>query len=151
AGGDWDGGVVYAFNTNGTSYTNIHSFKWYTPPSNEISEDGVSPECDLILSGNRLYGTTYFGGTFGGGSVFKVNTDGTGFTNLHFFQWAGFYSYPPAYSATNADGGHPSSGLVLVGDTLFGATDNGGLYGNGTVFALKTDGTGFTVLHSFTG
>jgi len=40
----------------------------------------------LILSGNTLYGTASRGGSYGsygGGTVFAVNTDGTGFTNLH--------------------------------------------------------------------
>jgi len=40
----------------------------------------------LILSGNTLYGTTYFGGGVSGvGMVFKVNSDGTGLTTLHTF------------------------------------------------------------------
>jgi len=148
-GGEWDGGVVYAFDTNGTSYTNIHSFRWYS--GYVTNEDGLSPESDVILSGNTVYGTTHDGGSFGGGSVFKVNIDGTGFTNLHSFQGAGSSTNPPTYSTTNADGAHPSAGLILVGDTLFGAAGDGGLYANGTLFSLRTDGTGFTVRHSFTG
>jgi uncharacterized repeat protein (TIGR03803 family) len=150
SGGDWDGGVIYAINTNGTGYTNIHSFKYY-PGNGPTNEDGSSPECDLILSGNTLYGTAYWGGTFGAGSVFKVNVDGTGVTNLHSFQWTDYPASPPMQPIPNADGGYPSAGLLLVGDTLFGTTSRGGRYANGTVFALKTDGTGFTVLHSFTG
>src|SRR5207247_494241 len=34
--------------------------------------------------------------------------------------------------------------------TLYGTAGNGGSSGNGTLFALKTDGTGFTNLHNFT-
>jgi uncharacterized repeat protein (TIGR03803 family) len=33
---------------------------------------------------------------------------------------------------------------------LYGTASYGGHWGNGTVFALKSDGTGFTVLHHFT-
>src|SRR6185369_395006 len=34
--------------------------------------------------------------------------------------------------------------------TLYGTTTGGGIWGNGTVFAVNTDGTGFATLHTFT-
>jgi uncharacterized repeat protein (TIGR03803 family) len=37
------------------------------------------------LSGNTFYGTTIVGGSGHGGTVFKVNADGTGFKVLHNF------------------------------------------------------------------
>jgi uncharacterized repeat protein (TIGR03803 family) len=82
------------------------------------------------------------GGNSGNGTVFALNTDGTGFTNLHIFT---------ATSALhiNSDGAAPSSGVILSGNTLYGITQFGGSSGNGTVFALNTDGTGFTTLCSF--
>ena len=43
-----------------------------------------------------------------------------------------------------------AAGLILSGNTLYGTTTGGGSSGNGTVFAINTDGTGFTTLHSFT-
>jgi len=49
--------------------------------------DGASLSAGIILSGNTLYGMTS-GGSSSNGTVFKVNTDGTGFTNLRKF-WAG--------------------------------------------------------------
>src|ERR1035438_9786665 len=47
--------------------------------------DGSNPMAGLILSSNTLYGTTFQGGTYDGGTVFKINTDGTGYTNMHSF------------------------------------------------------------------
>jgi uncharacterized repeat protein (TIGR03803 family) len=90
----------------------------------------------LILSGNTLYGTTVAGGIYGNGTVFSINTDGTRFTNL--------YSFTGSY-----DGGTPHGGLILLGNTLYGTAQNGGL-GWGTVFAINTDGTGFTNFYNFT-
>src|SRR5205085_1814751 len=90
----------------------------------------------LILSGNTLYGTADLGGSFGNGAVFAVNTDGTGFRNLH--------------SLVGGDGAYPFAGLILSGNTLYGTGQYSGSSGNGTVFAVNTDGTGFTTLHSFT-
>src|SRR5882762_3095099 len=47
--------------------------------------DGSFPYAGLILSDNTLYGTSNRGGSYDTGTVFKLNTDGTGFTNLNSF------------------------------------------------------------------
>jgi uncharacterized repeat protein (TIGR03803 family) len=101
----------------------------------------------LVLLGNTLYGTAVGGGSAGNGTVFRINTDGTVFTNLHSFTAATYNSSVGA--TTNSDGANPQGGLILAGNTLYGTAANGGSSGKGTVFALNTDGTGFTNLHSF--
>jgi uncharacterized repeat protein (TIGR03803 family) len=53
-------------------------------------------------------------------------------------------------SGTNGDGARPYGGLILSGGTLFGTASAGGPGGAGVVFALNTNGSGFTILHSFT-
>src|SRR5205823_5322897 len=83
-------------------------------------------------------------GSSGNGTVFKVNTNGTGFTALHSFTATAFPDY------TNSDGAYPDAGLIVSGSTLYGTATEGGSSGWGTVFALHTEGTGFTTLHSFT-
>ena len=50
---------------------------------------------------------------------------------------------------TNLDGAGPYAGLLLSGSTLYGTAEQGGSNGNGTVFSIGTNGTGFTVLSSF--
>ena len=90
--------------------------------------------------GRRLHG-----GTNGNGTVFAVNTDGTGFTNLY-----SFTALSPVYY-NNSDGANPDAGLILSGNTLYGTAHSGGTNGTGTVFAVNTNGTGFTNLHGFTG
>ena len=99
------------------------------------------------LSGNTLYGTADGGGSSGHGTLFKVNTDCTGFSTLHSFT-AG--SNDSSVNYTNSDGVGPQAGLISSGNTLYGTAVEGGSLGSGTVFALKTDGTGFTTIHSFT-
>ncbi len=67
-------------------------------------------------------------------------------SNLHGFLPASLY---PA--DTNSDGAYPLAGLLLSGDTLFyGTAQDGGTFGTGTIFAVKTDGSGFTNLYTFT-
>jgi uncharacterized repeat protein (TIGR03803 family) len=121
---------VYSFNTN----------------------DAVVQTEGLLLSSNTLYGTALAplsGGKVGGagpsGAVFKLNTDGTGFTNLFIFGYAG-----NPYHVTNTEGATPRAELVLSGNTLYGTTEDGGFYTEGIVFAVNTDGTVFTNLHNFT-
>ena len=142
-GGSWGWGTVFAVSTNGTGFTNLYSFTG--------GSDGAFPGTGLVLSGNTLYGSATWGGTNRSGTVFALNTDGTGFTVLHVFTATNVpYSWPPR-STTNSDGAWPVASLIVSGNTLYGTTFDGGIHGKGTVFAVNADGTGFTNLHSFTG
>ena len=136
AGGADGDGTVFSVRTGGTDFTTLHSF-----PSSP--NDGADPSAGLTLSGTNLYGTSWEGGTNGTGTVFAVNTDGSGFAVLHTFS--------AANNNINSDGTHPYAGLVLSSNTLYGTANVGGTNGFGTVFALNTDGTGFRVLYNFTG
>jgi uncharacterized repeat protein (TIGR03803 family) len=132
-GGSSSAGAVFAVNTDGTGFTNLYSFTALSGPD-LINSDGAWPYGSLILSGNTLYGTAYGGGSSGDGTVFAINSDGTGFTNL--------YTFKPG---TNGWG--PYCSLILSGNTLYGTTAGGA----GTVFAINTNGMGFTNLYRFTG
>jgi uncharacterized repeat protein (TIGR03803 family) len=144
SGGTNGNGAVFAINTDGTSFTNLHGFSAEATNSlgRHTNSDGYNPVANLILSGNTLYGTASEGGTNGCGTVFAVNTNGTGFTNLHSF------TATTGSLSTNSDGATPVAGLILSDNTLYGTAGSGGTNGNGTVFAINTNGTGFTVLHS---
>ncbi|HLH55589.1 MAG TPA: choice-of-anchor tandem repeat GloVer-containing protein [Verrucomicrobiae bacterium] len=132
SGGIWAGGTVFAVNIDGSGFTNLHDF-------NPANNEGHYPHGNLVLLGQRLYGTTGFYGSGDSGTVFTLGTDGTGFTNLHTF--------------TYSDGIGPN-GLALSGNTLFGTTYVGGGVSPlstpyGTVFSLQADGTNFKVLYNF--
>jgi len=136
-GGSAGTGTVFAVSTNGTGFTTLYSFT--------NGSDGAFPEAGLILSGNTLYGTATGGGANSNGTVFAVNTNGMGFTSLHSFA-AGHYAHG---IYTNSDGGVPTAGVILSGNTLYGTTYAGGTNGTGAVFAVNTNGTNFTILHTF--
>ncbi|HEX4350408.1 MAG TPA: choice-of-anchor tandem repeat GloVer-containing protein, partial [Verrucomicrobiae bacterium] len=50
---------------------------------------------------------------------------------------------------TNIDGTAPAGDMVLSGKLLYGTASGGGLYANGMVFSLGTNGGGFATLYAF--
>lgn len=126
------GATIFRMNTDGGGYTVLHSF---------VNEDGSAP-LGRLLQGNdgALYGTTYSKGTTNDvGTVFKINTNGTGFKVLHTFSDPG-------------DGLNPVSGVIQGSDgALYGTTTIGGTANKGIVFKINTDGGGYAILHSFAG
>jgi uncharacterized repeat protein (TIGR03803 family) len=145
-GGYADDGVVFALNTNGTGFSDEYAFS-VAGGDYRINGDGDGPFAKVIFANGWLYGTTEAGGTAGDGVVFAVATNNPGsFTVLHYFA-------SNMSNGTNYDGAFPFAGLLLAGNTLYGTTAFGGVYGNGSVFAMNTNGNAstFTNLYSFTG
>src|SRR6185312_12277021 len=129
-GGSNSEGSIFKINPDGSGFANLHSFA--------VGTNGFSPMAPLIFSGGLLYGTTFSGNY---GTVFKLDTNGLNFAVVHRFT--------ATFAGTNIDGTSPEAGLVLSGNTLFGTASAGG-GGDGTIFAVSTDGSGFTNLYSFT-
>jgi len=129
-GGSSGGGVIYTIAADGSDYAVVHNF---------VGGDADGPYSALIKGcDGALYGTTFWGGSSGDGTVFKLNLDGSGYRVLHNFE-AGF-----------GDGWAPSASVMQASDGyLYGTTEYGGSDGVGTVFKLNTDGSGYGVLHSF--
>jgi uncharacterized repeat protein (TIGR03803 family) len=147
-GGSAGGGAVFAVNTDGTGFTNLHSFSaTASDGANMTNSDGTAPQAGLIVAGSSLYGASFGGGSGGSGTIFGVNTDGTWFATVHNFSPSSTNSMGVS---TNSDGANPVARLILSGNTLYGTASTGGTAGNGTVFAINTDGTGFRILHTFT-
>ncbi len=144
-GGNYDDGVVFALDTIGSNFTVLHHF---TARNNApyTNSDGGNPTAALILSGNTLYGTAQDGGSGNVGTVFALDINNTNFTVLHHFTAPEFDSN---YDLTNSDGANPNARLILSGDMLYGTANRGGTGSAGTVFAVNTNGTNFTVLHEF--
>jgi uncharacterized repeat protein (TIGR03803 family) len=132
-GGPNNLGTVYTIQTNGLNFTLLHVF-----PTG--SGDGTFPCSPLVLVNSTLYGTTTQGGADNLGTVFVMNTDGTGYARLHEF-------------VTGPTDGHlPFAGLTLAGSSLYGVTAQGGNTNNaGTVFKIDLNGNNYVLLHQFTG
>ncbi len=129
-GGGLNGkGVIYSITTNGDFHL-LHTFS-------DSLTDGSYPQAPLTVKGSTLYGTTSRGGAAGFGTVYSINTDGSGFAVLHNF--AGYLGL--------TEPGVPMSGLTLVSTKLYGSTYYGGSNHVGTIFSMNLDGSAFTVLH----
>ena len=141
-GGATGYGSLFKMNTDGSAFTNFYNFtaKDFAAQTNA---DGAFPVGSLVLSGSTLYGTTREGGYNGNGTIFQIATNGASFGVLHQF------SATNAVSGSNGDGARPQAGLILWSNQLYGAAEYGGSAGYGTVFSLRTDGSEFTTLYSF--
>ena len=108
-----------------TTYEVVHGFR-----------STGKPMSSLVQVGNDLYGTTYYGGTSGVGTVFKMDPDGN-VTTVHSFGYA--------------DGAFPTAGLVYATDgDFYGTTTAGGTSNKGVIFRMDASGH-VTPLHSFDG
>jgi uncharacterized repeat protein (TIGR03803 family) len=132
SGGTNGNGTAFKITTNGT-FTLLRSFN---------GTNGANPN-GLVLGGDgNLYGTTAGGGTNGNGTLFKLATNGT-LTTL--------YAFSSLLNSTNTDGANPAAALVPGTDgNFYGTTQNGGRYGDGTVFRISPLGT-LTTLGWFAG
>ena len=78
-GGIHGGGTIFQIKTDGSNFQVLHYFAGG-------ADDGWGPEDSLTIGGTTLYGTTLKGGDNGVGTVFKIETDGSGFTLLYEFE-----------------------------------------------------------------
>jgi uncharacterized repeat protein (TIGR03803 family) len=130
--GDQFFGGIYSVQTDGSKFTLVHAF---------AGEDAITPLWDLTLNGDALYGTSSDGGNLNG-TLYSVKTNGTDF---HVFYT--FSPFDDLSVQTNTDGAHPlRGGLTVDGSLVYGAASIGGQNGNGTIFKINTNGSGFTLL-----
>ena len=130
-GGTANSGTVFVLNPDTGVETVIYSFKG--------GIDGANPYSSVVRAGTTIFGTTYNGGAFGYGTVFKLTAKGKE-TILHDFNSA----FP------TLDGSYPYAGLTLYKGLLYGTSTLGGAHNLGTVFVIAKTG-GYTLLYSFKG
>ncbi len=145
-------GTVFRIAPDGSGFTVVHKFQNFASVNSSgapVNADGANPESELVEGNDgRLYGVTRTGGPNGTGVVYSLSRDGTAFSVLH--------NFGPITSAStvtvprNDDGMSPIGPLVAGADNYFyGTASGGGALGNGTVFRVRFDGTGFETLFVF--
>jgi uncharacterized repeat protein (TIGR03803 family) len=115
-------GTVFELSRNSDgswTYRYIYEFSG-KPDDGSIPDSGLTPD-----SSGNLYGTTYQGGAFNAGTVYRLRPGSDG-------KW----TETVIYSFTGrADGGTPDSGAIPVQGHLYGATESGGS-GGGVVYDI---------------
>jgi uncharacterized repeat protein (TIGR03803 family) len=138
-------GVVFSMALDGSDYRVLHRFQGRT--------DGAGPTSVTFID-NAIFGVTFQGGGgpcpdygfgyVGCGTVFRISPDGSGYAILHDF----------THHNARGDGAFPADVISYNGD-LYGSTYGGGgkchPNGCGTIFRLGSHGTGFTIVHAFSG
>ena len=117
-GGPSNNGVIFKLTTNGQTFPPLHLF-------GATRNDGKEPYGSLLLVGNQLYGTTAKGGDYNLGTVFVINTDGSGYARLH------------SFGSTKHDGVKPIDNVIMVNGALYGMTTEGGDSDQGTIFMVS--------------
>ena len=107
------------------------------------TQGGDPQRAPLVAFGTKLYGMTDGEGATENGVIFSANDDGSDFQVLH--------SFGPSFEPDASSPGL-SSGLTLIGSTLYGTTEQGGSRSNdGALFSISLDGSNYQILHAFLG
>ncbi len=132
AGGSANKGVVYRLNPDGTGFSVLRSFLGDTTDGGRLDAPlNEGPD-------GALYGATYSAGSYGRGTVFRLNKNGTGYTTLRHL------------AANGTEGGGNSLPVLVAPDgTLYSANRFFAGDSAGLLFKLSNDGSSFTALRSF--
>jgi len=125
--------AVHPAQAQKAKYTTLYSFS---------KSDGATPESDLIRdSAGNLYGTTYIGGHWNSGTLFKLDTNGS-LTTVHEFN-------PNSGAGPVAGLAHDTAGNLY--GTLSGGGSGACVRGCGGIFRIDAATQVFTELYLFAG
>jgi uncharacterized repeat protein (TIGR03803 family) len=131
-------GLVYKLTKSCSSWTENVLYFFTGGSDGETPYGGVA----FDRAGN-LYGSTFYGGTNGSGTLFQLTNTGAAWTETTL----------QAFSGSGDQGGNPYAGPVLDQQgNLYGTTSDGGSLNGGTVYQLQPSGDGnwtLNVLYSF--
>lgn len=119
-GGEDDKGVFYKIKADGTGFVKLMDF---------ASAGSYNPTGGLVLAGDRFYGMTTLGGSEDYGVLYGVDADGANFEALHDFTDQVNFQRP-----------------VYHDDGFLYACGGGGTNGDGNLFKIKPDGSGYSQL-----
>lgn len=148
-------GSVFEVNASGRERV-VYSFLGGTMESK--SSDGGFPDAGLTKVNGNVYGTTSAGGGTGCTLGFDENGCGTIFALAARHAESLLYRFRGKGETGGKRGAYPQSTLIFVDGKLYGTTSGGGVRGSicngtgcGTIFRIDPSGSGYRVLHKFTG
>jgi uncharacterized repeat protein (TIGR03803 family) len=157
----WDaGGNLYGTTTSGGTHNDGTVFKLLAGSSwtetvlysFKGGSDGAGPADGVIWGAyGWLFGTTSGGGSGDAGTVFRLEPPPFSF----FSPWTETVIHSFCSAPNCTDGMYPYAGVTDVFGILYGTTQQGGTYqgsgnqGNGVLYQIYQDGSGFNVLYNF--
>ena len=145
-GGDANSGTVFRVRPDGTGFQSLYSFT-----AGKDNGLGNQPHHNsLLLTGDALVGAARQGGNTdndtdegaqkdGNGTIFRIETSGSGYAVLETFHGGERSPATP----------HSPPQISPDGRTLYGMSAGGGKDRHGTLYAMRVDGAGFRILHHF--
>lgn len=134
AGGDANNdGTIFQFGgySHGYSYEDVFNFS------------GVS-------GGGNPYATPFYTGD-GGGFIVLTTSDGGDYNRGTLVEWQVGNEYNVWNFGGPGDGAYPEGKVAEYNGFVYGTTTYGGSDGLGTIFRIRGDGTGYSLLYSFKG
>src|SRR6185312_13644300 len=124
---------------NGVIFEVLEGSLAITPLASFDTTTGTQTVATLLLDkSGDLFGTAQSGGVFGGGTIFELAKGSNTITTI------------VSFDGTN--GSNPVAPLILdKAGNIYGTTNSGGSYENGTVFELPAGATSIATLASFNG
>ena len=153
-GGTNSNGTIFKVNTDGI-FTSIFSFGILVANADGVgtNETGVGPSVPLSLGPDGdFYGMCVSGGTNGDGTIFRMTTNGSLTTLIHFTGTNGTHlgSSPLGVSPLTLGNDGNFYGVTRYGGTNVAGSPNVGADGCGTIFRLTLSGA-LTTLVNFSG
>ncbi|HTA28402.1 MAG TPA: choice-of-anchor tandem repeat GloVer-containing protein [Bacteroidia bacterium] len=128
-GGSHRFGTIFSIDTNGNNFKVLHNC--------DTGNNGALPYGSVSCIGKKIYGMTLMGGAKDSGVIYSMDSSGNNYKILHSFR------------TINNDGGYPYGSLTSLGNKLYGMTVLGGAHNGGIIFSIDTDGSNYTIVHSF--
>jgi uncharacterized repeat protein (TIGR03803 family) len=130
----WSDGKMYGVSPTAIGEQILRGTKFAGVTGTKISKYGFRPGELLAAKNGLIYGIAPIGGTNSQGYIYRF--DGTGIATV--------------YSFTKTTGHYPQGRLMQgIDGYVYGVTKRGGQLDYGVIYKIRTDGTGYTVLHHF--
>lgn len=131
-GGTFGNGTIYEYDITLGTLTVLHHF-------NDGNGDGNKPEVNLLEGSNgKLYGVTYDGGAYNGGTIFEYDITTATFTKLHDFDLSN-------------NGRNPRGTLIEGANGLLYGTATNSSAGDGVIFSYNLSTNSYLMEDSFGG
>jgi uncharacterized repeat protein (TIGR03803 family) len=130
-GGASSAGTLFKVNRDGSDFALLHEFLGGT--------DGANPQNGLIKgSDGMIYGVIPNGNSVAHGAIFRINKDGSGYSQVFVFTDLVVTGVQPGCKLVEGSNG-----------ALYGTARVGGATFRGIIFKVNKDGTGYTILYNF--